>query len=475
MASAPHSPWRLPALSIGAGFLLAILALLLTLGSKDLLKGARYDDCERHAGTVVYALHLEVQEVLRRVERGERPPEVAAVYAVDADGRVLTSEPPDAPAPGAGVLAAVTRLGGPQRQAVGPGFGAATWLPADSLSAPPPGARGLLVRWDVDAVERRILAPLLAEADDDYAVVLLRGEDGRDQDLDFRVRARPAPPFDGWRIGVGLRDHGVTRRTLRIQTLLLGLLTGWLLIVLTASVFLFARRSSRDEAERRARDQFLTRATHELQTPLALMRAAAETITRGAAERPQDVARCADIVLREEERLTRTVRRLLRYLRHDGPGPEGPRTSLAEEVERTCADQRAALQAHGLELVVNLGGFPLQLQAPRDLVGDTLAELLANARKHAKEGSRVTVTLTLPRPGRARLEVLDDGPGLAPGLDPERVFAPWTGRSGDAQRGSGLGLALLREGLSQVGGAIRCERPGERGCRFVVELPVSRG
>jgi signal transduction histidine kinase len=463
---------RLPVVGIVAGSLLALLAIFLSLASINLLKTARYDDCRSQASVITAGLHFAVKDRLRRVAAGDLPREVSAAWQLGDEG-VLSSEPSSAPPPPPGLLEAARNLGDTQR-AITDGTLAATWLPVSRLRTPRAGCRGLLVQWDIDAVRSNLIKPLLDSSGKDYRVVLYRGSEPP-KDLEFRPRgySRPEPPFSFWRVGVGLVDSGATKRALRVQAWLLAGLSLWLFLLLAGSVGLYAKRERNRERARRAREQFLTRATHELQTPLALMRAAAETIKRGAASRPQDIARCADIVVREEERLTRTVRRLLRYLRLESAAEAmGERASVREEVERACAEHEGALQAQGIALELEAADdFPSELLGPRHLVGDTLAELLANARKHARGGSVVRVRLELAAPGRARLTVEDDGPGLAEGLDPEQVFAPWSGGDEDAARGSGLGLALLREGLDRVGGAIRCEPAAGKGARFVVELP----
>jgi signal transduction histidine kinase len=455
---------RLPVLAIAAGILLAILAITLTLWSTNLVKRERYADCGRHANALTTALDVDLRQCLRQVaELGDLPPEVMAVWWLGPNG-VEGREPADAADPPPHLIESTRSLSGdhPFPLSSDDAALAATWVPRS-------GKPGLLVQWNVKRVEARLLRRLERSAPD-YRAVLL-GADRAEDTIPFRAKgfARPAPPFAFWRIAVGLKDSGSTRRLLRLQAWLLGTLAVWLLVVLAGSVALNAR-AQRTLAERQqARDRLLARATHELQTPLALIRAAAETIQRGAADRPQDVARCADIMVREEERLTRTIRRLLRYLRlESAPNLEDDQVSVRAEVARAVEDDQGTFQARGVSLDVVLD--EVEVQTPRCLIADAVSELLANARKHAEGASRVSVRLQRTETG-ARLTVEDDGPGLSQETR-ARLFLPWSEEAGadPKQRGSGLGLALILEGLAQVGGTITCDGSASGG-RFVIEIP----
>jgi two-component system OmpR family sensor kinase len=236
----------------------------------------------------------------------------------------------------------------------------------------------------------------------------------------------------------------------------------WLLLLLAASVVMWMRREAANARRLAAREQLLARAYHELQTPLMLLRAAAESLERGAVERPDELRRCMGIVAREEERLTRSIRRLLRWLRVEGGGAEAPLAPLREEVEAAAREQEPALRERGVRLELALDGAASALRAPRDLVADVVRELLVNVEKHARGATRVRVALTPgPRRDTARIVVEDDGPGWG---------------SAAAPPASGFGLGLLREGLLLCDGELRLEpREGARGARAVVEVTAHGG
>lgn len=450
--AAPRTPW----LTLGAGTALALLALGLALWSKELTKEARRAECSARAQTIALRVRQRLESRLQTEGGGAL---ARARWSV-AGGRIAPAEPEQSAPPPAWVRALRQHEGPSPLSLSQPGGArAATYLPRGP-------AGGQLVEWDLARVEAEVIGPALAEAGEGrYASVLLVR--GQPEPTEFRARAQSPlfPPLGHWSVGVGFADRSAVSRDLRIQTALLSLLVVGLLGALVASALASARRSRRRAQRVLIRDQFLVRATHELQTPLALLRAAAETLERGAASEPADRERCLAIVLREEQRLTTTIRRLLRTLRWESGeaadlarwGPPAPAVEEAAEV------LRAPLCEAGLALELDLG--ELEGEAPVDLLGDTLTELLSNALKHARGATRVQVSLKSVPGGRASLEVVDDGPGLA---NPELAFQPFRQEQG-ATPGSGLGLALLHEGWSLLGGRISVSGPG---ARFRVEVPL---
>ncbi|HBP17187.1 MAG TPA: hypothetical protein DEA08_05240 [Planctomycetes bacterium] len=463
---------RWPALAVASGLVLTALSLALAAYSKDLTKEAARAECAARASYLGFLIQRGLEARLDdlaagpslpvEIERAWRLSEGAVVEQRGAEG-----QPPPAwlaevarfeRAPPPGLRPLPLSEQGPR------GLRAGTWLPGP----------GWLVQWDLPALKRALVEPALSEvgADARYRCVLIEPDTRREElELKLRFETPLFPPLSSWNVGVGYADESALRWGLRLQTAVLYLLALGSSLLLVTSLTLFARRERRASLQAQVREQFLARATHELQTPLALLRASVETLQRGSLS-DSDRERCLGIVGREEERVTRTVRRLLRYLRWESAPPTGELwrwEPACEVIASALDDARPGLEAAGLSLEVDLAECPPEAEAPCELLRDTLSELLANARKHAGEGAQVSVRLTRREAG-VRLIVSDTGPGLGP--NPGALFEPWKQGEGaeEGRAGSGLGLALLREGWSHVGGAIRAEA-GDPGARFVVDLP----
>ncbi len=484
----PRRSLRLTVAAI-AGALLAVLAAALAVWSKDLVKdAARYEAADR-AGEVQAGIGSRLRRALLDLrDHGRRPPAVAAIWRLDGDLGVV--DPPDGASAGAPPEAFIAGVRGHAgAEPVGleapslDGPLAASWVPAGDGAGAAVGG-GHLVLWDVDAVIAELVEPELRRARGRgrwLAEIDPRGAPAPSSFDDTQLRTLD-PPLSAWRIGVAVAEPARFRWGNRIQTGLTIALAGALLAAAGAAVVTDGRRARAEVARAERRSAFLARAYHELQTPLALLRAASETVEAGTVTEPDDLKRCARIVAREEARLTATVRRLLRYLQLEaraggggGGDPDDPTTrlvSVAEEVESLVEERRPAFADAGVALETNLDAIGAGVLGPAALIGDVVRELLANVERHAADATRAGVTLA-PVPGRdaVTITVFDDGAG--PGGDPSALAEPLARGAADDRGGTGLGLALISEGLAAVGGRLDLAARAPRGLEAVVLLPVT--
>jgi len=112
------------------------------------------------------------------------------------------------------------------------------------------------------------------------------------------------------------------------------------------------------------------------------------------------------------------------------------------------------------------------VEGDRLLLRRLVRNLLENARRYAGDG---TIEIAVaPEGARAVLEVRDHGPGV-PAEERERIFEPFYRRAATAEsgRGSGLGLALVRDIAGRHGGNVVCLAAEGGGSRFRVDLPAA--
>ena len=232
------------------------------------------------------------------------------------------------------------------------------------------------------------------------------------------------------------------------------------------------------EADERSR-QFLADAAHELRTPVAGMRAAAETLLHaGPTLQTEDREQLEALVVREASRTGRLVGDLLAVARLDAGEPARPhvRTELrevaAQELERiglTHPSVRRTLTGSGAAALVD-----------REQLAGIVGNLVDNAVRAAGPGGAVEATVH--RLGEwACVDVLDSGPGV-PEAERERIFERLVRldvgrRQPDHQQpegGSGLGLAIARGYARAHGGDVRCLEPppGAGGALFRLALPA---
>jgi two-component system sensor histidine kinase MprB len=212
--------------------------------------------------------------------------------------------------------------------------------------------------------------------------------------------------------------------------------------------------------------QLVADASHELRTPIAVVRTNIEVLARGeglSAEDRQDLL--ADVVAQLEE-LSLLVSDLVELAR-DGEPHESPEPVRFDEiVERAVARARRLAPRAVFEedlhptLVV---GVPARLER-------AVANLLDNAAKWSPSGGLIEVRLQ-----DGQLTVRDHGPGIDPDDLPKIFDRFYRAPSARGLPGSGLGLAIVRAVADSHGGSVVAERPEGGGALLRLTLPVERG
>jgi two-component system, NtrC family, sensor histidine kinase HydH len=208
--------------------------------------------------------------------------------------------------------------------------------------------------------------------------------------------------------------------------------------------------------------------THEIRTPLGIVRSSAQILNRSLPASDQRSRELVDMIVEEVDRLDRVVSGLLELARPRAPLVEsaalGPILSRAIDFVSYQAGER------GIALRSDLSAPLRNARCDPDQIYQVALNLIMNALQILPRGGTVEVR-TFAAGSRVGFEVSDDGPGVA-AEDRERIFTPFfTRRPG----GTGLGLALVQRIVHSHKGSIVFESEPGRGARFRVELPISEG
>jgi two-component system OmpR family sensor kinase len=218
--------------------------------------------------------------------------------------------------------------------------------------------------------------------------------------------------------------------------------------------------------------QFVADASHELRTPLAAVRAYAELFGRGAAGRPEDLARSMSGITREAERMSLLVEDLLLLARLDEGRPlERDRVEL-DDVVGEAVDAARVLDD---ERPITLELEPAVVIGDRARLRQVIDNLFANVRAHTPPGTRVDVGLH-SLDGHVELTVSDTGPGFTE-AEAEQVFERFYRTDKSRTRtsgGVGLGLSIVAAVAQAHGGDAAAQPTPDGGATFVVTLPLAR-
>lgn len=232
-----------------------------------------------------------------------------------------------------------------------------------------------------------------------------------------------------------------------------------LLIVVSLLASLRGALNEARASEQRSRE-FLAFAAHQLRTPVAGARAAADALLVSGATAEQE--KLLRHITEESARSGRLVTALLRVARLDqGEIPDARPCDVAALI----ADEVEHFRARAPRLAVALRVDPsvpkvATLRAP--FLVEVIGNLLDNARRHASSRVDVAVSAT---DGALRVAVADDGAGVPPGYE-ERVFERFVSLDGGG--GAGLGLSIARSLAERLGGSLTVA-----GSEFVLQVPLA--
>lgn len=199
---------------------------------------------------------------------------------------------------------------------------------------------------------------------------------------------------------------------------------------------------------------------HEVRNPLAVIRSSAALLVERAQAADDEQGKAAGFIVEEVDRLDGFVRRLLDFSRPLAVARRS--TDISEMLERV-----RTLAGGGIEIDTEVDAHDVD----PDLLCRAILSVALNAREAAGPSGRVRIAAA-GHPGFLRIEVADDGAGVAPD-DAERIFEPFVTTR---PKGTGLGLPMARRAAEAHGGSLRLAvgglGPEGRGARFVMEIPA---
>ena len=218
--------------------------------------------------------------------------------------------------------------------------------------------------------------------------------------------------------------------------------------------------------------RFVSDASHELRTPIAVLKGYADLLERWGKDDPQVRDESIAAIQTEAERMSRLVEQLLFLARGDSGRTQLSKgaVDLSDLAREVWEESNMIDPAHHWLLDAPA---PLTIWADRDMLKQALRILSDNAAKYTAQGGEIQLRVRLDSEGRATVSVRDSGMGIRPEDAPhvfQRFYRADPARSRQSG-GAGLGLSIASWVISQHGGYLEVYSWEGVGSRFTIVLP----
>ena len=252
------------------------------------------------------------------------------------------------------------------------------------------------------------------------------------------------------------------------------------LVTLVVAMWVLVRVVRREMALVEMKANFVADVSHELKTPLALIRLFGETLQSGRVTSEEKRQEYYAIITRESTRLSNLINNILDFARIEAGCKEYTlqTTDIADVVRDTFEAYRAQLEDNGFEHHLTVADSLPRVDADRDAIAQALINLMNNAVKYSGQERYLAIDLTedtrRDRHG-VLISVHDRGIGIRP-EDRARLFDGFF-RAPDGRvrekGGTGLGLALVKHIVEIHNGSLDVESRLVKGSTFRIFLPAS--
>lgn len=284
--------------------------------------------------------------------------------------------------------------------------------------------------------------------------------------------------FPSWKVILFDRQGRSEERLVGSErTLYLSLFVG-IVLVMAVGIFLTVRAAAHEVELSQLKAEFVSNVSHELKTPLALIRMFGETLESGLVVNEAERKEFYGIIRKESERLTHLINNVLDFSRMDAGSKEYrfEEADVVDVVRSTMEAYKYHISDLGFEIESQLPREPLFALIDKDAISQAVLNLLDNATKYSDDAKYIRIGVS--QAGSAAIIIVEDhGVGI-PKEFLGRIFDKFyrvPNEKGRETRGSGLGLALTKHIIEAHRGTIGAESNKGKGSIFTIKIPLLTG
>ena len=340
------------------------------------------------------------------------------------------------------------------------------------------------IRWNMDSIVTHFMLPLFTQLGEESGLEfrlvdhnntdVLKGEQvaATEENLSFLFRNIPFP----WTLVAIQPGYKKLESDAKVQVIIYGFLVVIIILLMLIAVFVLLRDISREADSTLLQTEFVHNVSHELKTPLSLIRLYGETLLfkehLSAADRKEGL----QIITKESERLSYMINNILDFSKIEMGRKEFDLKpgNLAEVVKKTLDSYRYHFVKKGFIIEEEIDqDIPIVL-FDKNAVEGILINLFSNAIKFSNRTKTMEVRLR-NTPEAICIEVADKGIGIPPD-ELSNIFNRFyrvKSTSDFESRGSGLGLTLVKHAVDNHGWQIEVESIPGQGSVFSIKIPLN--
>lgn len=293
---------------------------------------------------------------------------------------------------------------------------------------------------------------------------------------EYLVTAGFSYQFDGWKVALFDPDGKSIEELIGQEKQIYLVLFAGIIAVMLIGIILIVRTVMHETEVSRLKSEFVSNVSHELKTPLALIRMFGETLDSGIVTDENKRRKFYGIIRKESERLTHLINNVLDFSRIDAGVKEYnfKEADLVEVVRSSMEEFKFQINDSGFKIESELPDESLILKIDKEAIAQVLLNLLNNALKYSEEEKYIKVIVSKDSTS-ALISVTDHGVGISK-EELIKIFDKFyrvsTVKTKETQ-GTGLGLTLTKHIIKAHGGKIEVESEIGRGSRFTLILPIT--